>query len=264
MKMNVYVLLLLSIFAMGNAWGWRRPARCQHFGTFAEMDREWWRLKDGWRRVELIRNYIDNHSMTNNNRYADLCFECSSFGGSFQALEGSMTHLRQNIEKFEGDLYEEIWNRGDTNEVVAVTSDELDGYDYNNLRYYSGMRPIVLPVDWEVVCLGDGTNTCNGVCCHQYSVWHNEDALVCIEKTDKGYCVKSRLNLSDKYSVLYRCSCRQLVALKIWKSYRAGVMAGISAEELKSWSWARLSKSSLAKNECYIVFNGDYILVNRR
>jgi hypothetical protein len=130
-------------------------------------------------------------------------------------------------------------------------------YNISNPRYYKGDEPIILPIDWKYVTLHDGLHV--GTNIYASSINPFDKPAVSISYIGGKYRVLSNDNI-----LLYECRSNQLAAIKISLDTTENVSTGISLYEYDSWSWSELRKSSLGVNECYVVFNGNALLLNKR
>ena len=258
MRTFVATLILGSIDAYGRDWS------CNQFGSIPDIDEEWHYIKRYWENIVTKEKMLCRESAGAEFRLLpdELQTQHDMFTGYFHKWNGEFTYVRQRLRKYDTQLDLEFFNRGITNSCQSVSVDMREKYDSSNPRYYMGDAPIILPIDWKYVTLHDGLHVETNI--YASSISPFDKPVVSISYIGGKYQVLSKLTKQNPPNLLYECRSNQLAAIKISLETTENVPTAITLYEYDSWSWSELRKSSLGVNECYVVFNGNALLLNKR
>ena len=257
MRTFVATLILGSIDVYGRDWS------CNQFGSIPDIDEEWHYIKRCWENIVTKEKMLCRESAGAEFRLLpdELQTQHDMFTGYFHEWNGEFTYVRQRLRKYDTQLDLEFFNRGMTNSCQSVSVDMREKYDCSSPRYYKGDAPIILPIDWKYVTLHDGLHVGTNIYASSINLF--DKPAVSISYIGGKYHVLSKLK-QNHTNLLYECRSNQLAAIKISLETTENVPTAITLYEYDSWSWSELRKSSLGVNECYVVFNGNALLLNKR
>lgn len=126
--------------------------------------------------------------------------------------------------------------------------------------FRTGRFPISLPLDWEIAKFDSGEKDSSSASSN--SVYLFADQNISIESLAEDYILKAKFDCETNSKAL-KFSKKQLAAAKISLKYEDNIPVDVEVKQEKSWSWSKLEENELSVNDCYVVFNGSYILIKR-